>query len=41
MEALRLRGFGFAYPGEVPVFENLDLAVERGAFCLLYTSRCV
>lgn len=35
MEALRLRGFGFAYPGEVPVFENLDLAVERGAFALL------
>lgn len=35
MEALRLRGFGFSYPGEQPVFENLDLAIERGAFVLL------
>lgn len=35
MVSLELKDFGFSYPGEAPVLQGLDLAIEEGSFCLL------
>lgn len=38
MEAIRLSGFGFAYPGGQPVLHDIDISIQEGSFTLLVGS---